>query len=644
MRKEEKNQANHNFLAVLDAEQQRLRVQKQIRQDAEEKARRSAHAAVAAARHRVHVQARQGSAYIRATGLERSEAEQLRVEARVRQQAETQAQGNAVAWVEAERRRLQVRQESEPRFHREDEAEQLRKEAQTRSASRAVKAEQLHMRAQVLPEPPYFLNPTVNVNNSASTTLTSSAEAIALPRNASRSPIPARAVTSPFTSKLGFVKWAGPCLVGGFGGYVGSAGLHYASYNFVHRMKDWNGTVVNSSWVNVSDGSLAKEIMHNFSSLSDPVEANFFSPPKHVDMGVLDTLALAFPALFTLLAVYTQRCEVWTKVMVCTGLLAACKGIIGAMTTVPDSSGWETCRDTHLGSEGFAWLRQEHSFFEIVTVDFWWFPTHFKPLRYCSDMMFSGHTFFVTLYALGLYEIAQISTSMWHKRDESPSERGKTTCQRCCILLLVSLVTIGQQAGEIYFVLLSRFHYTSDVFVALLLTFLFYTNGAVCVCAKQWAVRDVHFLTAGFGVLRASLPSPGNKAKISLEGGDKFGDVDVRQCCCGPCGCMFSRGKPFEHPLVNPLHDVGMSELADSILRDADKIDRWVSRADIFVPWCCFPFCCLAGREHIYSDKGIESLSGDRSDSTHGNLHMGEGISDSDTQALLAWWRGCGVP
>merc|ERR1711879_359055 len=33
-----------------------------------------------------------------------------------------------------------------------------------------------------------------------------------------------------------------------------------------------------------------------------------------------------------------------------------------------------------------------------------------------------------------------------------------------------------------------------------------------------------------------------------------------------------------------------------------------VSRADILVPPCCFPFCCLAGREHIYSDTQLRKL------------------------------------
>ena len=61
---------------------------------------------------------------------------------------------------------------------------------------------------------------------------------------------------------------------------------------------------------------------------------------------------------------------------------------------------------------------EDHAFFEIITVDFWWFFANCHPLCYCSDMLFSGHTFFATLYALGLYEVALIWTNSIAPKDE----------------------------------------------------------------------------------------------------------------------------------------------------------------------------------------------------------------------------------
>merc|ERR1712176_796808 len=31
----------------------------------------------------------------------------------------------------------------------------------------------------------------------------------------------------------------------------------------------------------------------------------------------------------------------------------------------------------------------------------------------------------------------------------------------------------------------------------------------------------------------------------------------------------------------------------------------WIGQGDVYTPWCCFPFCMLAGRKHLYSDEGI---------------------------------------
>ena len=125
-------------------------------------------------------------------------------------------------------------------------------------------------------------------------------------------------------------------------------------------------------------------------------------------------------------------------------------------------------------------------------------------------MMFSGHTFFATLNALGLYEVALIWTNCIAPQDELidpeqlkneqkprnaqfrlPNSRSKMlharmerknkwspgakATFRASVLACVSTLAIGQQRFEIYYVLLSHFHHTSDVIVALMLTFLFYS-------------------------------------------------------------------------------------------------------------------------------------------------------------------------
>lgn len=512
--------------------------------------------------------------------------------------------------------------------------------------------------------------------------------------------LPPPDVVGPWKSRRAFIKWCFPCVMVGFGGYIGSAGLHFASYNFVHEMDEWNATIM--EFRGEHDTILARDVETRFASNRDPV-AKLLGPPQVISMGSLDKIAAVFPAVFVALMMLTRRVELWTKVMVCTALLAASKGIIGAVTTVPDSSGWEICRDAHLQADGYAWMSQNRTFLEIVTVDFWWFPTYGRPLRYCSDMMFSGHTFFVTLYALGLYEVALIWTHSvspkyvsdvrsdddkehnkkfdLHMTELDPFSRkvagriknwkpGAKTFFRASVLFFVSALAIGQQVGEIYYVLLSRFHYTSDVVVALMLTFLFYTNGAISIFAKQWALRDLHFLFAGR--LLPTFYFCDEKIVKKWDQSKSFPSLEEDHTHSKMLCCVFSCSGGIENPPYPKIRECARCKdekgnnlickdlakhcrgcghsLEDSGMKAKSTEHTWISRGDIFVPFCCFPCCCLAGREHVYSDRGIEGfrmLIGSDNDPTNkigddvvDHMHMHEGISESDVHEMKEWALG----
>ena len=52
----------------------------------------------------------------------------------------------------------------------------------------------------------------------------------------------------------------------------------------------------------------------------------------------------------------------------------------------------------------------------------------------------------------------------------------------------IGVLTSPPFAGlEIFLVLSNRFHYTTDVVLAVLLTFLWYTSAPICIAAKWWA-------------------------------------------------------------------------------------------------------------------------------------------------------------
>jgi len=76
-------------------------------------------------------------------------------------------------------------------------------------------------------------------------------------------------------------------------------------------------------------------------------------------------------------------------------------------------------------------------------------------MRYCSDMMLSGHTFYVVLYNIASYDIIS-----------------RYINNIICIiikLLLIIIVII-----EIILILISKFHYTIDVLLALIMVILLY--------------------------------------------------------------------------------------------------------------------------------------------------------------------------
>jgi len=328
-----------------------------------------------------------------------------------------------------------------------------------------------------------------------------------------------------------------------------------------------------------------------YSVLDDPIE-DAMGPRMtgaNAYLHTMDAVASVFPLIFMLIsfmdlarAFYHYRknneakkngtkatgnsqvlgLQTWTKVMVSAGLLFALKGTVGAITLVPDSSGWAVCKARLTADgvhpDGLAWMEQEHTLWDMVSLDYVFVVGHGHPLRYCADMMYSGHTFVVTLFALGAYEQLRIVLSRSDvpcpdgekEQDEWNTENKHRTLKKMGALLLLSTFAIGEQCLEIYFVERTRFHYTMDVVMAMVMVFLVFTNGPIAVFAKQWEQRGLRLLQG-----RQQMPNP--------------------------------------HMTAEQL---------------GEDMHWWNSRGDIFIPPCCVPFCCFAGREHLYSDRQLHDI------------------------------------
>lgn len=263
--------------------------------------------------------------------------------------------------------------------------------------------------------------------------------------------------------------------------------LHVGTYFYVHEMAEVSSAyqrvphidrkdfAVHLSFGLSKNGPLLNKdgTPHalSYGSLHDPLEEQVGYEP--VGLATLDKIAMLFPAMFVVFAILMDELGAWTRVMLCNCFLAVGKGLFGMMTVVNDSAGWAICQQ-RLGEEGVQWMREEHvpmglDFFKMEL-----FGVNGHRLRWCADMMWSGHTYFTTLYALGLFELIVLFSKEWSRP------------RRNLALFTISMALICQQSLEVYLVLLNRFHYTMDVVMAFLITILFYTNGAIAEVAKRW--------------------------------------------------------------------------------------------------------------------------------------------------------------
>jgi len=100
-----------------------------------------------------------------------------------------------------------------------------------------------------------------------------------------------------------------------------------------------------------------------------------------------------------------------------------------------------------------------------------------RHLRFCADMVYSGHTYFATLFSLGVYDMLRKSTI----------ESGRSGRKGIWLLGMVSVLLTGVVLADVILMLMNRFHYTIDVFLAILIVYLYYTNAPLARAVDWWS-------------------------------------------------------------------------------------------------------------------------------------------------------------
>lgn len=327
--------------------------------------------------------------------------------------------------------------------------------------------------------------------------------------------------------RLALFKWFVPGFLNACCIFISMWLLHIATYRYVHHMTAMERTIKQTNMTGAN--GLLERFLQDYGALDDPL-AKFF-PQHDVSLDMLDKIAAIFPCIFMLGVFLFDDLRLYTKIMFCNGFLALVKGTTDSMTVLPDSAGWKACK-ARLGPEGVAFFSGTHSPLDLVYAEA--FGVNGKHMRWCSDMLVSGHTYFTCLYALGLYEL--IRKVVQDKRFNFDEKNRKTVIFKFIAITFVVVLGCIEQCIEMYDVTVDRFHYTMDIYMAVILTFIVFTNTIPAIISKEWWVR-----------WRADLGIPSVRYNL-------------------------------------------------------------VSEADILMPVCCFPFCCLAGRQHLFDDDHLQHL------------------------------------
>lgn len=333
-----------------------------------------------------------------------------------------------------------------------------------------------------------------------------------------------------------------PMMMAGTGFFIQNFQLRVGTYYYVHKMVEYdlkltfegNASRFHHDRVH-SFGQAPGEV--SFASLQDPFTVNTVGNYERVDISVLDMLAALFPFLFVVLCVAIDEPVVWTRIWCCFFFLAVLKGLFSWITVVPDSGGWAVCQKRLSSSQySVKWYSQERTVWELLNM---------SPLsRLCADMMFSGHTYFVTIFAFGLHECTRVAS------------RTLTAETRIMLESLVAVTAIIHQSIEVYFVLKSHFHYTADVVMAVIMTYLLYTNSVIAVVSTKWATPGFERKKELLELIDKSWTEANEdwdmneNNKWMFNGLDSSGSISLG-CCC----CAWSRQWIYSHNSLRNIHN-----------------------------------------------------------------------------------------
>ncbi|CAJ1395751.1 unnamed protein product [Effrenium voratum] len=212
-------------------------------------------------------------------------------------------------------------------------------------------------------------------------------------------------------------------------------------------------------------------------STSDPTEAVRDGNIK-IPMIVLDLSGIipAFLCVSCFAYSFVQKrfhIGLWYKTFLIACCMAIMKGVLDVVTVLPDSIGWQQCKD-RLGEVGLQKMLHRHFFTDFAhtmaaAISDEIFGVEGKRIRYCADMMISGHTYFACLFSLAAYKL----TGAIELTKRVQFWVGLLCA--FCVFLEVALVAAA------------RFHYTVDMITSVILVVLLWDSLYLEQVASDWS-------------------------------------------------------------------------------------------------------------------------------------------------------------
>mmetsp|Transcript_135381 Transcript_135381/g.432898 ORF Transcript_135381/g.432898 Transcript_135381/m.432898 type:complete len:528 (+) Transcript_135381:151-1734(+) len=273
-----------------------------------------------------------------------------------------------------------------------------------------------------------------------------------------------------------------PCGIFAFCFFIQSVMLHLATHFYIYYMeleeKAGGGKHQHARLFDLVGNWIAWLVGGERKKTGDAIiDGNVQIPIKLLDASGLIPVFL-FCSVYAF-AVFRDKFSIglWNKTFIVASCMALLKGTFDLVTIMPDSMGWENCkaRISESERETFHSLKFTQdgntAFFKLMAMEI--LGGQHGRVRYCADMMISGHTYFACLFALSAYKQTFLAFG--------GVKYGKWVTRLVGLLCALSIAT------EMSLVAAARFHYTVDMLAAVVLVILLFDSTRVEQISVDWS-------------------------------------------------------------------------------------------------------------------------------------------------------------